>query len=315
MPAQKILNAVEADALMSLLGGVTGLVDLLHVRCLVFHRPDSVCHMDDAVFAPLENIQVNAEGLVLVGLYLVDGVLQQISDDLVGFVDAGDHTAQVVLNVQMQLNPVFLGHGAKAEDQRGNGRVLHREQGVHGHGILHQIVYVAAAFLQIPAVDQSSQGLNVEIIIMPLGADHAHKGLYFIPIVLIHQRGDPFLPIGHQQADAAQTAPEQQTVAAQQGRCAKDSLRLRDQISQRKLRQGHKPQRGPDVPGSDGSVLRAGKAVRPPLLWKAAPQDPSQGQKQPDQHQLGDDGGKRGKQTVKRLGAAVQQSPQPHRQE
>lgn len=307
--AQEILDAVQTNALMALLGGVPRLVDLLHVGGGVVLGHDLVGHMDDAVIAPLEDIEVDAEGLVLVGPHLVDGVLQQIADDLVGFIHAGDNAAQVVLDVQMKLDAVLHGHGAEAEDQRADSGVLDGQNGVHLGGVLHQVVHIPAALVQVTLVDEPGQGLHVEVVVVPLGADHAHKGLHLIAVVLVHQGGQPLLPVGHQQTDAADGAPEQRPIAQEQGDGVGQGSGQCYHIAEGQLQQSHRRQDAPDINGADrGRLLAFG----PVLLGESVAHRPADCQKRSEDHDEQSQRGDRRQKRLQRRRAVIQKGPEPH---
>lgn len=91
IPRRQQADAAQAHALMPLLAGIALLVNaaqLLRRQCPLSQL---VGYADHTIFAAFQNRQMNPIGFVLMSCCLIDGVLKQIADDLVGFIDvSGD---------------------------------------------------------------------------------------------------------------------------------------------------------------------------------------------------------------------------------
>ena len=67
------------------------LVDILQKTGGILFWRYLVGNMNDAILTTLQNIQMDAKGFVLMRANFINSILQEIADNLIGFINAGNY--------------------------------------------------------------------------------------------------------------------------------------------------------------------------------------------------------------------------------
>ena len=113
---------------------------------------------------------------------------------------------QVVFNGDFQLDSVLLSPAAKRKNQGTDCRIRQGKQFVHPCGIFGQVLQVAFTFPIVSPAEQTAEGLDMEVVVVALGADGAHIGGHFAAVLLFRRKELLLFLVGEDQVDEIQPA-------------------------------------------------------------------------------------------------------------
>ena len=193
---------------MPLLSGITLLEHLAQFVCVGLPF-ELVRYPYHAVFAALNDRQVDAVGFVLVRRDLVNGVLEEVRDYLVRLINVGRYLRKIVLDIAVKRYALAHGHNAEIIYQRRYRGILHRQHGIHHRGILFERVDVFQALVVFALTYEPGDRLYVEIVIVPLRADDVHEASHILAVLLLLKYGGAFPAVGGDQYHKPYPEPEQ----------------------------------------------------------------------------------------------------------